>query len=91
MEDRDKLIIPVLIMKGKSLKYISNRFGLTQRFLKEKFGRYFMPVSEVTIEGKQIPYYDDEMMYGKIELKYDWSELNYNEKLAWYKYEKKQI
>ena len=89
MEDRDKLLIPILIMKGKSLKYLSQRFGLTQRFIKEKFSKYYRKVSEATIEGKQEPYYTNEMMYGNNNFNYYWCELDINEKLAWYKYKKK--
>ena len=89
MEDRYKILIPILIMKGKSLKYISKRFGLTQRFLKHQFFQYYRKVSEVTLKSKEEPYYNDEMMYGKIYINYNWNELDNNEKLAWFNYNEK--
>ena len=88
MDVRDKINIPTLIMKGKSLLYISLIYELSERFLQKKFGDYFKYVDGIHFDTKKEPYYTNEDDYSKTP-SYSWESLSFDEKLAYYTYEQK--
>jgi hypothetical protein len=86
--DREKNLISILLNKGKTLEYISNRFGLSKKFIRTNLCNPHM-VYSICFSSKKIPYYDDEMNYGKLQLNYSFDELNNNEIEAYNNYQLK--
>lgn len=86
--DKDKLIIPLLLLKGKTIRQISDKYYLSQKFIRNKFYN-ILNIREIKLGSKDIPYYKDEMMYGKNTHHYTMKSLSEKEIDFYYKYESK--
>tara|TARA_Y100000385_G_scaffold210080_1_gene217930 strand:- start:10 stop:324 length:315 start_codon:yes stop_codon:yes gene_type:complete len=86
--DKEKNLISILLNKGKTIEYISNRFGLSKKFIRTNLCNPDR-VHSICLGSKKIAYNDDEMQYGKLELNYSFNELNDNEIEAYNNYELK--
>lgn len=74
---KDKKLIPLLLSQGKGVNYVCNKYGLSKRFITNKY--YLLLKSKGCVLGaKKIPYYLNEMDYGKIP-SYKWTDLNKSE------------
>lgn len=62
--DKDKLTIPLLLLKGKTIRQISDKYYLSQTFIRNKFYN-ILNIREIKLGSKDVPYHKDEMMYGK--------------------------
>lgn len=71
-----KIEIHLLIAKGKSLYKICKKYKLSKRFIKYKHQELYKQSIPISFRGKTQSYYDDEMKYGSLILKYE-----YNKKL----------
>ena len=86
LNEDDKKLITVLLSKGKTLKYISQRFGLSVKFVRchlyYEFGLNYIGYLPIPIcfGTKTQPYYKNEMDYGTLNLSYIFSDLSQSEK-----------
>lgn len=87
----DKRLITVLYTKGKSINYISERFGLSHRFLTYHLFYKFNYTIPILFGTKEQPYYKNEMNYGALELSYNFEDLNANEIEAYNNYKEKNV
>ena len=86
--DKDKKLIPLLYLKGKKISYLSEKYDLSEQFLRSMLSNEFNCVP-VNLGFKNKTYYKDEMLYGTLNLKYNLEDLNQNELIAYIKYEQK--
>jgi len=86
--DKDKLTIPLLLLKGKTVRQISDKYNLSKTFIRNKFYN-ILNVREINLGSKVVPYYKDEMMYGKNTHHYTMKSLSEKEIDFYYKYESK--
>ncbi len=70
LTSKDKINIHLLLLKDFPMRYVSKKYGLTKQFLKYKHEQFTKKVVPVSFNGKVNPYYDDEMSYGRLNLKY---------------------
>ncbi len=77
--DKDKMTIPLLLLKGKTVRQISDKYNLSQRFIRNKFYN-ILNIREINLGSKKVPYYKDEMLYGKNTHHYTYAELSESEK-----------
>lgn len=77
--DKDKMTIPLLLLKGKTVRQISDKYNLSQRFIRNKFYN-ILNIREVNLGSKKVPYYKDEMLYGENTHHYTYAELSESEK-----------
>ena len=80
LNEEDKKLIKVLISKGKTKKYISERFGLSVRFITYHLLYQFVYITPIWFSEKKEPYYKNEMDYGALNLSYSFSDLSQSEK-----------
>jgi hypothetical protein len=86
--DKEKNLISILLNKGKSIEYLSNRFGISKKFIRTNLCNPDR-VYSICLGSKKTTYYNNEMQYGKLELNYSFDELNNNEIEAYNNYELK--
>jgi len=80
LNEDDKKLIKVLISKGKTKKYIAERFGLSVRFITYHLLYQFVYITPIWFSEKKEPYYKNEMDYGNLNLSYNFSDLSQSEK-----------
>ena len=51
--DNDKMTIPLLLLKGKTVRQISNKYNLSQRFIRNKFYN-ILNIREVNLGSKKV-------------------------------------
>jgi hypothetical protein len=68
--DEDRKLIPYLLSKS---------IGLTKAYVKNKYC-YILDDSQTNLGSKVVPYYKDEMLYGKNTHHYTYAELSKSEK-----------
>ena len=79
MRGKDKALIPLLLYKGKSVRYVADRFGLSQRFVKH-FMQEYNKRQVARLGSKDSAYYDNENFYGKNTYQYTMNDLSLDEK-----------
>lgn len=88
--DKEKNLISILLAKGKNLDYISNRFGLSKTFINNSLC-HKNRIYSICIDSKKTAYYDNEMLYGALELSYNFEDLNAKELEAYNNYKEKNV
>jgi len=88
--DKEKNLISILLAKGKNLDYISNRFGLSKTFIKNNLC-HKTRIYSICLGSKKTAYYDNEMLYGALELSYNFEDLNAKEIEAYNNYKEKNV
>ena len=86
--DKDKITIPLLLLKGKTVRQISDKYNLSKTFIRNKFYN-ILNIREINLGSKVFPYYKDEMMYGKNTHHYTMESLSEKEIDFYYKYKLK--
>ena len=86
--DKEKNLISILLNKGRTIEYLSNRFGISKKFIRTNLCNPDRTHS-ICLGSKKTAYYNDEMKYGKLELNYSFDDLNDNEIEAYNNYELK--
>lgn len=79
IRDKDKVLIPFLLAQGKSIKYICEKYGLSKRFISNKY-YHILNSKKSNLGAKMIPYYEDEDSYGKQNYTYNYEDLSKSEK-----------
>mgnify|MGYP003644953753 FL=1 len=87
--DKERKLIPFLLSKSKkgtdrirTLDRVCNKFGLSKAYIKNKYC-YILDNSPTNLGAKIIPYYIDEMSYGKNTHHYTMDDLSTNEITAY--------
>ena len=88
--DKEKNLISILLAKGKNLDYISNRFGLSKTFIKNNLC-HKNRIYSICLGSKKTAYYDNEMLYGALEISYNFEDLNAKEIQAYNNYKEKNV
>ncbi len=73
-DQKQKLILD--LAKGKDLNILSKKYNLSVRYLKRKafvFNKH-KPTIPISFRSKRESYYEDEMSYGELNLKYKYNE-----------------
>jgi len=93
--DEERKLIPFLLSKSikgvnriRTLDRVCERFGLTKAYVKNKYC-YILDDSQTNLGSKVVPYYKDEMMYGKNTHHYTMESLSKKEIDFYYKYKLK--
>ena len=79
-DQKQKLILE--LAKGKDLNILSKKYNLSVRYLKRKafiFNKH-KPTIPVSFKSKRESYYENEMEYGKLNLKYEYNKELENER-----------
>jgi hypothetical protein len=71
---KDRINIHLLLLKDFPMPYVCKKYGLTKQFLKYKHEQFTKKVVGVSCRGKTDAYYDDEMKYGSLDLKYEYND-----------------
>lgn len=86
--DKDKITIPLLLLKGKTIRQISDKYNLSKTFIRNKFYN-ILNIREINLGSKKVPYYKNEMDYGSLKLDYKFNDFSLNEIKAYKEYEQK--
>ena len=94
MEVRLKKLISILLAKGKTEKYISERFGLSRQFVRYHYNTSVIKFinynsTSIFFGTKKESYYENEMDYGTINFSYNFEDLNEFEIIAYNNYNEK--
>jgi len=68
---KDRIMIALMLKRDVPMRTICERFGLTKQFIKCKEQKLMFHNVPVFLGYKNESYYQDEMMYGKLNLKYE--------------------
>jgi len=77
--DKDKKLIPLLLSQGKGIRYVCDKYGLSKRFISNKY-YLLLRAKGCNLGAKRVPYYDNENSYGKNTHHYTMDELSLDEK-----------
>ncbi len=71
LTNKDRIMIALMIKRDVPMRTICERFGLTKQFIKYIEHKLLKSNVPVFLGHKNESYYQDEMMYGKLNLKYE--------------------
>ena len=71
LTDKDRIMIALMIKRNVPMRTICERFGLTKQFIQFKEHKLLKSNVPVFLGYKNESYYQDEMMYGKLNLRYE--------------------
>ena len=86
--DKDKITIPLLLLKGKTIRQISDKYNLSKTFIRNKFYN-ILNIREINLGSKKVPYYKNEMDYGSLNVNYNFNDLSLEEIRAYKEYKLK--
>ena len=86
--DKDKHLISIYLVKGKSHEYISNRFGISKKFIRTNLCNP-LKIYFINLGSKKESYYENEMYYGTLNLSYNFNDLNHKEIESYNNYKSK--
>jgi hypothetical protein len=87
--DRERGLVSIYLMNGKTFKYIYGRYGLSIRYIRNNIWPYILNIKPIELGYKNTAYYEDEMKYGFTVLQYNINEFSEKELLAHTDYELK--
>ena len=87
--DRERGLISIYLMNGKSLKYIYGRYGISIRYIRNNIWPDIVKIKHAELGYKNTAYYDDEIQYGFTVPQYNINEFSETELLAHTDYELK--
>jgi len=71
LTNKDRIMIALMIKRNVPMRTICEKFGLTKQFIKYIEYKLLKSNVPVFLGYKNESYYQDEMMYGKLNLKYE--------------------
>jgi hypothetical protein len=71
LTDKERIMIALMIKRNVPMRTICEKFGLTKQFIKYIEYKLLKSNVPVFLGYKNESYYQDEMMYGKLNLKYE--------------------
>ena len=70
LDRQDKLELRTMLLQKKPVNNISKKYGLSSHFIKVLHQDLMKDTIPVYFNSKDCAYYEDEMSYGKLNLKY---------------------
>lgn len=81
--DKERSLISIFLRNGKSFEYIYKEFNISPAYIRNNIWPDILKTKPIKLGHKNCAYYDDEMLYGKLNLNYNIDDFSISELLAY--------